>query len=232
MYWICQCETMTKKTEDAGRGDGRFVVHRHRDDQGPHLDVRLEQDGYLMGWRVDGTALADGAWATEKAPHPLAWLDNDGDAVREDEGEYCWLERSAERRSVLLRGRTGDRVLFFERAIALPGHVLRGVADALDATGADGGDAGRLIRDGVVARERALARFCGLGRELDGDAFDDVVWRRALESLSLEEIHVQLRAYEARFDMKYPPQPVSRPERLPEENAAEREAESLAILQG
>jgi len=29
-----------------------------------------------------------------------------------------------------------------------------------------------LVRDGAEARERAIARICGLGRELDGPAFD------------------------------------------------------------
>ncbi|MCL4695239.1 MAG: hypothetical protein KJ060_22340, partial [Candidatus Hydrogenedentes bacterium] len=52
--------------------------------------------------------------------------------------------------------------------------------------------------------------------ELDGPSFDDTLWRRTLAQLSLDEIHVHLRAYETRFDQKYPPAPVSRPEPLHE----------------
>jgi hypothetical protein len=58
-----------------------------------------------------------------------------------------------------------------------------------------------------------------LGRELDGSAFDDSVWRRVLAGLSLDEIHSQLRAFEVRFDQKYPPSPVSRPEKLRDADA-------------
>jgi len=56
---------------------------------------------------------------------------------------------------------------------------------------------------------------------LDGTAFDDGVWRRALASLSLDEIHSQLRTFEVRFDQKYPPSPVSRPARLSETDPAD-----------
>ena len=235
MYWICQCETMTKETEDAGSGEGRFVVHRHRDEQGPHLDVRLEQEGYLMGWRIDGTALADGAWASEKAPHPLSWLENDGDAVREDCGTFAWLERGSERKVVVLRGQAGMRTVGLEAVRGLAPGVERSVCAALDGSGVAVEEAGALICDGVTARRRAVERFCGLGRELDGASFDETVWRKTLERLTLDEISTQLRAYEVRFDAKYPPMPVSRPERLPEETAAaggeaDREGAALAIV--
>jgi hypothetical protein len=94
--------------------------------------------------------------------------------------------------------------------------VIRSVSEAIGDCGVDVQQAGRLVSDGMTARRRSIERLCGLGRELDGTAFDDGVWRRILAGLSLEEIHAQLRAYEVRFDQKYPPDPVSRPESLPE----------------
>jgi hypothetical protein len=93
-------------------------------------------------------------------------------------------------------------------------------------------DAAQLVLDGIAARDRATARLCGLGRELDGGAFDESAWRKSLRGLSLDEIHAQLRAFEVRFDAKYPPAPVSRPERLPEDGEANRLDVARAIAAG
>ena len=223
MFWRVICESAdgaAAGTSNAGvpatGSDGRFVLHGHRDADGPHLDLRLEQDGHLMGWRIAAEALEGEPWATDKAPHPVRWLDQDGDAVREDAGEYVWLERHPDRRSVLLRGNRGTRVIRFEPVCGLPVSAIRSVSEALEEHGMDAGMAGRLVADGITARRRAIERFCGLGRELDGAAFEEAVWRKTLGHLTLDEIHAQLRAYEIRFDEKYPAAPVSRPERLPE----------------
>ena len=82
------------------------------------------------------------------------------------------------------------------------------------------------------SRQIAVERLCGLGRELDGAVFDEAVWRKTLRGLSLDEIHRQLHAYEVRFDRKYPPQSVSRPERLPEDKEEGRAGAAMAILRG
>ncbi|MCC6144863.1 MAG: hypothetical protein IT368_13740 [Candidatus Hydrogenedentes bacterium] len=87
---------------------------------------------------------------------------------------------------------------------------------------------GALVEDGLTARRRALARFCGLGKELDGATFDEAAWRATLEHVSLDTIHQHLRAYEVRFDQKYPPAPTSQPEPLDFEEA--RTAKAQAIL--
>lgn len=228
MFWKVICEEAGEEPDS--RADGRFVLHRHRDDGGAHLDLRLEADGCLVGWRIDGESLEDGAWATEKAPHPTRWLEADGDAVRVDAGTYGWLKQGADRRMVELRGDGGVRRLRVTREAGLPVSAVRAVCEALEACGADTGDAGRMIADGSTARRRAVERFCGLGRELDGGAFSETVWRKALSGLSLDEIHGQLRAYEVRFDAKYVPSPVSRPEVLPDEDSAERTGAALAIV--
>ena len=214
MFWKLRCEE-----QDGGDGnervDGRFVLHQHADGEGPHLDLRLEQDGYLVGWRIEGVSLEGEAWATQKAPHPTWWLERDGDAVRLDAGLYTWIERGPDRRVLALRGGKGVRSLRVERESGLPVAAVRSICEALRMCGADPNKAGQLLVDGMTARKRVIERLCGLGRELDGTTFDDGVWRRILADLSLEEIHAQLRGYEVRFDMKYPPAPVSRPERLP-----------------
>jgi hypothetical protein len=223
MYWRVHREVCADGAADE-RVDGRFVLHRHHDAEGAHLDLRLEQDGYLLGWRIDGVSLAAEPWATEKAPHPSAWLERDGDAVREDAGVYAWVERGADRRELTIRGAQGTWTVRFEREHGLSPSCVKVVRDALRACGANPAEAGALIADGVVARQRAVQRLCGLGRELDGSAFDANAWKRLLGGLSLDEIQVQLRAFEVRFDQKYPPSPVSRPETLAEDSAEEGRA--------
>ncbi len=209
--------------------DGRYVVHRHHDGQGAHIDLRLEAGGVLMGWRVAGMAL-DGAYATEKAPHPLSWLDQDGDAVREDGGRYAWRTREAERRELLLASDNGVRVITAEAKPGLPPPTQERIIAALIDTGHADGDPAVLVRDGITARHRAIERLCGLGRELDGEAFDEVVWRDALRSLDLDGIHRHLRAFEVRFDRKYPPEPVSQPEPLPVIQGDDRFAAAMTIV--
>ncbi len=236
MYWNVIAEPCGA-AEAAERSDGRFVLHRHHDANGPHLDLRLEQDGYLVGWRIDGTSLESKPWATEKAPHPTQWLDQDGDAQRVDAGLYMWVERGADRRVLLLNGREGAVQVRVERTEGLPARTVRAIREAARSCGVELEDAGRLVVDGVTARRRAIERLCGLGRELDGSTFDEGVWRKALAGLSLDDIHAHLRAYEVRFDAKYPPSPVSRPETLPDANEGEdsplgRTQQAMAIMRG
>ncbi|MCP4640206.1 MAG: hypothetical protein GY851_07230 [bacterium] len=232
MFWYVETEA-PEAHHDAPdqhvKADGRFVVHRHTDEDGPHLDLRIECDGYLLGWRVAGTELGDHAHATEKAPHSIRWLDQDGTAMREDAGVFEWIERGPAVRSLALHGREGTRIIRVRRAHGLPVDLVMAVRDALEAVGASPCDAARLIADGATARGRAVERFCGLGRELDGPSFDETLWRKTLSALTLDEIGAFLRSHEARFDRAHPPRPVSRPERLQEQQGA-RFSEAMAIL--
>jgi hypothetical protein len=219
MFWrIEKLDEACARRED-GSHDGRFVLHRHHDAEGPHLDLRLEADGHLAGYRIGADALEDGAWATEKMPHPVSWLERDGDAVREDAGVYAWRHRGADRRELELRGAAGVTVLRFTPERGVDARAARGIAEALRSERADAGSAPGLIRDGALARRRAIERFCALGRELDGRAFDDAAWRRTLAGHSLADLQPHLHALETRFDAKYPPVPTSRPEPLPEDDA-------------
>lgn len=208
---------------------GRYVVHRHVDSDGEHLDLRLEVDGHLRGWRIDGLDLSEPAWATEKAPHPLRWLEDDEGAQRVDAGEYMWARQGLDGGALILRGADGCKRVSIERAPELPVADARAIAETLWDLAVTPSEAAQLIEDGMTARKRASERLCGLGRELDGDAFEERVWRKALEGLSLDEVHQQLRAFETRFDAKYPPQPVSRP--ASEDDASgERSEAALAIV--
>ncbi|GMW01792.1 MAG: hypothetical protein AMXMBFR84_29290 [Candidatus Hydrogenedentota bacterium] len=227
MFWQLTLDSAESQTHSSPP-DGRYVLHRHCDDRGPHLDLRLEQNGYLTGWRIEGTKLEGSPWAIEKRPHPLRWLEQDGNAERLDCGEYAWLEQSNDRRVVVIRGRHGCRVVQADRAPSLPLHTVRAVVDILREYNAPMDDAARLIRDGVTARSRAIARLCGLGRELEGDHFDEAIWRKALNGLTLDEVHQQLRSFERRFDTAFPPTPVTRPERLDAESV-ERVAGAMSI---
>lgn len=226
MYW--QLSTVEPVEDRAFEPDGRFVLHRHRDRDGAHFDLRLEQDGYLLGWRIDAADVVAGAWATEKPPHSTRWLECDGPAVREDAGLYAWAERSADARVLLIKGRTGTHRMTFRPVDGLRPREIWDIRAALAEIDAQPKQAAALIRDGAAARERAIARLCGLGRELDGSAFDETLWRKAVHHLSLDEIHAHLRPFELRFDERYPPQPVSRPERLPEEDGT-RTGAAMAI---
>lgn len=230
MFWEFHVAE-TPEAEAVTPAQGRFVMHRHCDADGPHLDLRLEQDGWLMGWRIDGLSLADAPWGTEKAPHSIRWLDQNGDAICEDAGTYAWIRRETDSGEIELHGHRGVRRVRVDRVAGLPAHCVREICGAIAAQGVSAEAAAGLIRDGHLARRRAIARLCGLGRELDGSGFDETVWRKMLDTRSLQEIHAHLEGYEVRFDRRYPPQPVSRPEPLPEEGTSGRHERVLAILQ-
>lgn len=233
MYWQVSVLTEEETRRDAPSAPaGRFVLHRHHDADGPHLDLRLEQDGYLMGWRIAATALEGAPFATVKAPHPVAWLDQDGDAMRVDAGTYCWRRQDDAEQEIELHGHSGVTCFRVCRVAGLRPDTVQAVRAALGENAEE--DAARLIEDGLVARRRALARFCGLGRELDDSAFDEATWRQNLAGCSLEVMHAYLRAYEVRFDRKYPPLPVSTPEPLGDEadDGGARGEAALAILRG
>ncbi len=227
MYWRLNLEE-TASMDPLDHVDGRFILHKHHDNDGPHLDLRVEMDGYLVGWRVDGTSLDGQPWATEKAPHGLRWLEFNGDAECVDAGVYMAQDRRGDdSRTLLLKGIGGVKKLAAERVAGLPAPVVRDVVATLRGNNVPATDVVQLVLDGLASRRRAIERLCGLGRELDGNAFDAGSWRTLLSGLSLDDIHAQLCAYEVRFDQKYPPSPASRPERLEEEPG--RHGAALAI---
>ena len=230
MLWTLRFDPAAGPVADAPP-EGRFVVQRHRDEAGPHLDLRLEQPGgYLLGWRIDATALEGEVCASEKSPHPLTWLDQDGDTIRVDAGAYRWLERGDDGGKLLLEGERGPRVVTVSRGQVVSAAAIRAIQDAASRLNVHLDEAARLMDDGATARARAIERFCGLGRELDGTAFDESLWRKTVRDLPLAELQSHLRAYEVRFDAKYPPQPASRPIPLEDttvQNASER---VLALL--
>jgi len=228
MYWkLAKVEPVAAEREDVA-AHGRFVLHRHRDAEGAHLDLRIEQEGCLMGWRVEGTALEVEAWASEKAPHPVRWLDQDGDAERVDAGTYRWEACEAGVKALVLEGRGQTQRLEFEQVEGLPVSAVRALRAVMAAHEVDAAALGALASDGVAARQRAVARFCGLGRELEGDAFDEMLWRQTLSGLSLRGIHQHLEGMEVRFDQKYPPRPVSVASGLEEDAGGSEKA--MAIL--
>ena len=212
MYWHVRAVEAVE--EDASEAtQGRFVLHRHHDERGAHLDLRLEQPGgFLLGWRFDTPELSEGAWGEEKPPHPLHWLEQQGDAVCVDRGVYRWTTHDAAGGSLVLCGEQGTRVLHLQRASALPAHVVGAVLDYLREQRMSPEVIPNLLKDGWTARQRAMARLVGLGRELDGETFAETLWRATLETRSLDEIHQHLAGFERRFDERYPPRPYSRPD--------------------
>ncbi len=232
MLWKVTSESQESITKDLPFHDGRFVLHQHRDNRGEHVDLRVEWGDTLLGWRIEGNPFAEqGAWAEEKMPHPRHWLTQDGNALREDSGLYRWLDRNDAQRRILLKGRKIDSILTFVRVDDITPSTIGVIRDVLLQHRLDPRDAASLIRDGMAARKRATARLCGLGKELDGNTFDEGVWRKALSHLSLDEIHQQLRAFELRYDLAYPPEPVSKPEKLIESSDADAFRRGLKFLQ-
>lgn len=228
MLWTLRAEPHPAPVPDAPP-EGRYVLQRHHDAAGPHLDLRLEQPGgYLLGWRIAANALDGDTAATEKAPHPIAWLDHDGDAVREDAGTYRWLDRDDLGGRLLLDGQRGQQVITVTRGEVVSAAAIRALQECAGRLNVHLEDAPRLMEDGIAARHRALDRFCGLGRELDGDTFDEELWRKTLRQLPLAELQVHLRGLEVRFDAKYPPRPVSRP--VPLDDAATPSRDALTLL--
>lgn len=230
MFWKLTFAPLTPTESNTPQNDGRFVLHRHHDDTGPHLDLRIETGDCLRGWRIDSEDLISAAWATEKAAHPVDWLDRDAGMARVDAGTFEWEECSPDWRTLVLHGRDGDIRVCAQLEIGFPPAVARAISEAVTSAGASVNEAAHLILDGVTARRRTVERLCGLGRELDGEAFDEPAWRRSLDTLSLDEIHAHLRAYEVRFDQKYPPTPVSRPQPLPEEESDDRAGKAFTIV--
>lgn len=223
--------TDSSPTAQAGTSlAGRFVLHRHVDAEGPHLDLRLDVGPCLMGWRIDGADLCSERYALEKAPHPLSWLDSDGDAIRADAGSYRWLDAAEDGGVLELRG-TATTCIRLTRVPCPHPLALAAIIEAMREHDVAAQGLAVLLHDGCLARRRALLRLCALGRELDGGAFDESRWHALLAKASLDEIHHHLRAYEIRFDQKYPPQPTSQPEPLPDEHSAARHHTAWSILQ-
>lgn len=227
MIWTLRAEPAIDTGPDAPP-EGRFVLQRHHDAAGPHLDLRLEQPGgYLLGWRIDAATLDGDSCASEKAPHPIAWLEQDGDTVREDAGAYRWLDRDNLGGRLLLEGERGTRIVTVSRGEVVSAAAIRAIQECAGRLNVRLDDAARLMEDGVAARSRAIDRFCGLGRELDGETFDEALWRKTLRQLPLADLQVHLRGLEVRFDAKYPPRPVSRPVPLDDEATPSRDALTL-----
>ncbi len=223
MFWeVTEIKRMAADPQEAATPEaaGRFVLHRHTDAGGAHFDLRLESGGCLVGWRIAGAALEPGCWATEKMPHPASWLEEDRDALREKDGVYAWHYREDNRCGILLRDAKETVSITLERCAEPQVDSIRALAGVARTHQLPLAALSGLAEDGWTARTRAVERFCGLSRALDGDGFDETGWRRLLSAMTLAEIGERLAKVEARHDRAHPPAPVSRPEKLGEDDAA------------
>jgi len=241
----------SKQSQEAGERTGteaehpyrefKYLVHRHEDTGGVYLDLHIERPGGSVARWTMGVDILDRLSAGEEVVCTL----NPEDSMRlaeqdiseyamVDEGTYTDKGEGDGRRRLVFRGQVLDgeyefRAVCDDSVVAALAEAVREEPDAL-LTPESVKEFIAAARDGRVARGRAVERLCGLGRELDGDAFDDRLWRRMLDGLSLTEIHRQTTGLERRFDEKYPPRSVSRSASLPEEHSDRRETVA-AILE-
>jgi hypothetical protein len=223
----------------------RFVLHSHTDAGGEHLDLRLEEGEVLVGWRLPCDAMeqlaqASGVVCELKPIHPRRWLDTDDEVCAvEDSGTYSWIRRDADGGTALFHGKRLAGQYGFARRKAPAEAIAESYRNSRSAIREELGldlarteDVAELLaraRDGDTARNRAVERLCALGMELDGESFDEKMWRKTLRHLSLAEVHAHLRSFERRFDGRYPPVPVTKREKL-EERDRRRERVAAGIL--
>jgi len=247
--WVVEKVRDARETERHAQDSAemkRFVLHRHHDDRGEHLDLRLEYGHVLVGWRMPSDALdrlgrGENVVCELKRLHPQRWLDvNDAGCVVEDAGSYRWLVSATDGGVALFdatrfsgtfrfsrqKNRPEQAPDAYEKSVCLMKKEL-----GLDIARAE--DVAQLLavaRDGETARKRAIERLCALGKELDGDSFDEHTWRATLCPLSLSQIHAHLRSFERRFDEKYPPMLVTKQETLDPGGDKHREKLAAGIL--
>jgi len=241
---VCSEREMERSARGVSEGK-RFVLHRHSDDSGAHLDLRIEEGDVLVGWRLPCDAMEQLARGQRvvcelKLIHPKRWLDvNDEVCAVEDSGTYSWVKRDADGGTALFNGKRLAGQYEFARwkesAEPVPDSYRESLSVIKEKLGLDlarTDDVARLLaraRDGDTARNRAVERLCALGTELDGESFDERMWRKTLRHLSLAEMHAHLRTFEKRFDEKYPPASATRPEKI-EQRDKQREKAAAEIL--
>ncbi len=197
--------------------EGRFVVHLHRDRQGSHLDLRIEQKGYLLGWRIEDTEFRSELWGTEKLPHDNSWLDKDNTEDTKYVGDYRWFSRGDGNGYLVLRMKDNSQLTYrVERWGGFSIRFQRALYQCMRKWQISPLEVLSLIEDGINARNQAIRKICGLGKFLEGDNFDSAQWEKVLSHCSLDEIYASLRRWESRLERQSPPTPFSKPERVDE----------------
>ncbi len=197
--------------------EGRFVIHTHKDKQGSHFDLRIEQNGYLLGWRIDDTELRNELWGTEKLPHDLSWLDTENTSSATETGDYRWFSHGDGNGYLILRMKDPHQITYrVERWGGFPIRFQRALWQNMRKWQLTPSQVLSLIEDGITARNYAIQRICGLGTYLEGDNFDASQWEKVMSRCSFNEIYANLKKWEARFEAQSPPTTRSRPEKVDE----------------
>ncbi|HOQ90371.1 MAG TPA: hypothetical protein PLX03_09560 [Candidatus Hydrogenedentes bacterium] len=213
---------------------GRWALHRHRDELGEHLDLRLEQDGVLGGLRVEGSELAPGVCAVEKGPHPLKWLAASASVEKLGAGRWGWLWREPALREIVLEERKALTRLAWRRAETIPLRAAARLGAWCREHQVDPDQLEALCADGWLARQAARERCRGLAALLEGEVQDPAAWQKQFGTLSLAELNARLELLEARLDRKHfppalaaPPDGASLP---PEADAARALSRTMNLL--
>lgn len=197
--------------------EGRFVLHTHKDKQGAHLDLRIEQKGYLLGWRIDDTELRSELWGTEKLPHDPSWLNMENAEDEKHSGDYRWFSQGDGNGYLNLRLKDNQQYTYrVERWGGFSIRFQRALWQNMRKWQLSPSQVLSLIEDGITAREYAVRRMCGLGKFIEGDTFDASQWEKVMSKCSLNEIYTNLRKWENRLERQTPPQRLSQPEKVDE----------------
>jgi len=229
MFWKLIVDGVSDSEEFVPRD--RYSLRRDTCEPGGAETLELHEGDVVRGWKMAGPLCDAAVWASELSSRSSSNRDTRIDPGGES-GGYAWEHVGMDGGTLLLE-RNGEICrIRVERVASLCLESAREIAGVMQEHGVASSDAAGLVADGLAARRNAVERLCGLGRELDSERFNDAVWRKTLAGLRLTDIHEQLRAFEVRFDEKYPPMPVSRPESLDESASVSRDEKAMLILRG
>lgn len=191
---------------------GRFIVQRHQDNLGVHIDIRLEHEGYLTGWRIDGVSeLADEMWGEAKLPHNPNLL-YDANLPEIERGIYQWYLEDGEIGILELVSTSEDcKVFRVEKCCGVPLSVQRKLIEICSGYGLKWDEVSSLIGDGLKAREWMITKICGMAQYLDDQAFVQDDYVEYLKNRSFEELKESLIIWEKRLSLKKPVERVTKP---------------------
>ncbi|MCX8065998.1 MAG: hypothetical protein N3G21_12650 [Candidatus Hydrogenedentes bacterium] len=202
---------------------GRFIIHRHSDIAGEHIDIRLEEDFSLVGWRVDGTSeLGDEMWGVAKLPHHPGLLD-DGTIPVVAKGKFRWLLDNKDDTFLELEFDDGEiRVYKVEKHGGLPASIQNRLNKIISDNGLSWDEALSLIGDGIKAREWLITKICGMVEYSGNYILPQAEYAEYLKGKSLDELKRNLTYWEKKVSSNQSVGRLTRPGDIGQEGESEK----------